>query len=164
MLKVHVSLGPRPSSLNRFGIRQPSLGGRCRGTRRMSRTLYHKTKRDNVHALRIMKSNPFHSPHIFICGSAVPRRVILSASRNFATMRFRHLWCRPYGFDRLRMTHCRKIAIGGISSEQRLTPSVSVYKCVPKAHVSLGHRPSSLNCFRYPSAFPSREGAEVRGG
>ena len=38
----------------------------------MSRTLYHKTKRDNVHALRIMKSNPFHSPHIFICGLAVP--------------------------------------------------------------------------------------------
>ena len=119
----------------------------------MSRTLYHKTKRDNVHALRIMKSNPFHSPHIFICGSAVPRRVILSASRNFATMRFRHLRCRPYGFDRLRMTHCRKIAIGGISSEQRLTPSVSVYKCVLKVHVSLGPRPSSLNCFgiRLPS-------------
>jgi len=48
--------------------------------------------------------------------STVPRRVILSASRNFATMRFRHLWCRPYGFDRLRMTHCRKIAVGGISA------------------------------------------------
>ena len=57
---------------------------------------------------------------------AVPRRVILSASRNFATMRFRHLRCRPYGFDRLRMTHCRKIAVGGISSEQSLTSSVSV--------------------------------------
>ena len=79
---------------------------------------------------------------------AVPRRVILSASRNFATMRFRHLRCRPYGFDRLRMTHCRKIAIGGISSEQRLTPSVSVYKCMPKVHVSIG--PFPLSHFPFP--------------
>ena len=62
------------------------------------------------------------------------------------------------------MTHCRKIAVGGISSEKVLTPSVSVYKCVPKAHVSLGPRPQALvpKLLRYPSAFPRRAAAPIR--
>ena len=59
--------------------------------------------------------------------SALPRRVILSASRNFATMRSRHLRCRATRSTGEGKTHCRrysrKIAVGGISSEIKTIPS-----------------------------------------
>ena len=73
-----------------------------------------------------------------------------------------------YAFDRLRMTHCRKIAVGGISSERVLTPSVSVVlpTASRRSHTQIifyekPKRESPTIGFRYPSAFPWGKGDHV---